>query len=746
MISHKIFFTILCFLGFLMLSLSGKPTIRAQESVATYDSMVQQGQDYLAKKQWYMAVEIFAKLLKLNNSPEILASLAKAELGMAKYYDRPEDFLQQSKKNYNLRESIKHYQQAVKSESSNLDWKFELADAYLYRKEPKDLKRATELLEQVRVQDPTYRNVLIRLGELYQTQKDSKKAGEVFDQYATTVKTDARVLLQKAVFAAQEDSLLLAETYYLQAVELKDSTSQAIVFDDIKMLFSDQEFENYKKAENKIELITSFWLARDPTPKTPENERVQEHLRRVAFACNYFHKPESDMRYDDRGLIYVKYGDPSYRYMDMGGGVSNEDGAMKASRVDFDYMKVLQNESWTYDYVLGDNKDGYVFEFANKSKNGYSLIQDLREAVMGSVPLEGSIFGGNMIFNGSGVDLMKKIYRDRADVNYAYYGRLAYTTTDAGDFMSTLRDFKERKMLALRGLPAEWYKFDRNPPNSIPLQFDHACFRGENGKTRYEIYYGFPLSSIKFTKSGKYLTKAFNQEITVRESADKSLYSDSRTIELELEQNKNLDKEQYTGQINFEIPPQRQLPIAHFTVHEPANKQMTLAYWRLPNRNFAGDSLMVSDTKFSYLIIPSREDDPFTRNGLRVVPQTTTKFSKQRPVQVYFEVYNLQPDEKNNVTYKLQCKMQRMADEQSWGDAEPAGKKKKDKSKSDREKLNESLSLENEMNGSGPQQSNYLTIDMSKLREGVYDFSLTIIDVRSKQQASSQRNIVLMKE
>ncbi|MFQ5640647.1 MAG: carboxypeptidase-like regulatory domain-containing protein [bacterium] len=57
--------------------------------------------------------------------------------------------------------------------------------------------------------------------------------------------------------------------------------------------------------------IRTFWLEKDPSPTTTLNERLIEHWERIAFARKNF-TTEKNTIYgtDDRGIIYVKYGEP----------------------------------------------------------------------------------------------------------------------------------------------------------------------------------------------------------------------------------------------------------------------------------------------------------------------------------------------------------------------------------------------------------------------------------------------------
>lgn len=57
--------------------------------------------------------------------------------------------------------------------------------------------------------------------------------------------------------------------------------------------------------------IERWWRWKDPYPATEANERLQEHLTRVAYAFERYSRKDDDHRLDDRGRVYVRYGPPN---------------------------------------------------------------------------------------------------------------------------------------------------------------------------------------------------------------------------------------------------------------------------------------------------------------------------------------------------------------------------------------------------------------------------------------------------
>jgi GWxTD domain-containing protein len=61
-------------------------------------------------------------------------------------------------------------------------------------------------------------------------------------------------------------------------------------------------------AERK-KFIEQFWLRRDPTPGTVENEFKDEHYRRIAYVNEHFGSEVPGWK-TDRGRIYIVFGPP----------------------------------------------------------------------------------------------------------------------------------------------------------------------------------------------------------------------------------------------------------------------------------------------------------------------------------------------------------------------------------------------------------------------------------------------------
>ena len=103
--------------------------------------------------------------------------------------------------------------------------------------------------------------------------------------------------------------------------------------EDVRWIITEEEMSAFKQLSNDEErdqFIEQFWLRRDPTPDTMENEYKEEHYRRIAYANERFQAGKAGFR-TDRGRMYVVFGPPDEieshpsggyyrRPMDEGGG------------------------------------------------------------------------------------------------------------------------------------------------------------------------------------------------------------------------------------------------------------------------------------------------------------------------------------------------------------------------------------------------------------------------------------------
>ena len=134
---------------------------------------------------------------------------------------------------------------------------------------------------------------------------------------------------------------------------------------DVAYIITGEEsaaFHRLANNEERESFIEQFWLRRDPTPDTEENEFKEEHYRRIAYANERFASGIPGWK-TDRGQIYIKYGPPDEIEFHAGGSYQRpiEEGGGATSVYPF--------ETWRYRY-LEDVGTNVLIEFVDRTMSG----------------------------------------------------------------------------------------------------------------------------------------------------------------------------------------------------------------------------------------------------------------------------------------------------------------------------------------------------------------------------------------
>jgi GWxTD domain-containing protein len=146
--------------------------------------------------------------------------------------------------------------------------------------------------------------------------------------------------------------------------------------EEVAYIISDEErtaFLRLSTNEEREQFIEQFWLRRDPTPDTIENEFKEEHYRRIAYANERFASGIPGWK-TDRGRIYIAWGPPDEIESHPTGGSYErpfEEGGGNTSTFPF--------EKWRYRYLEGIGNDVNLEFVDASSSNEYRLTIDPSE-------------------------------------------------------------------------------------------------------------------------------------------------------------------------------------------------------------------------------------------------------------------------------------------------------------------------------------------------------------------------------
>ena len=159
-------------------------------------------------------------------------------------------------------------------------------------------------------------------------------------------------------------------TPYFEGAMVDDSITVAGYRSDLATIASDsalREFDGQEGAR-RAAYLRRFWGHRDRTELRTDGERLREHYRRLFYARKNFQLTSNNRRYDiveryrsgsrdfdDRGVIYIRHGEPSTRATYAAPGLE-------------------PNESWRYSGTDGD----LIFHFiAREDVQDFKLVESL---------------------------------------------------------------------------------------------------------------------------------------------------------------------------------------------------------------------------------------------------------------------------------------------------------------------------------------------------------------------------------
>ncbi len=247
-----------------------------------------------------------------------------------------------------------------------------------------------------------------------------------------------------------------------------------------------------------IEVLVSWWHRQDPLPYSTNNERLQEHLMRIAFALEHYAHEDDERGFDDRGEIYVRLGAPAR---------SKEIKIVSAGVWLNPYSARLpDNDFWVYRQI--DKEAHYLFVRTSRRKPfKIATAEDLipRELIASRrrigllLPILEEIFAQ--------LALAHPHYGTTYDAVNSYLNVPGYSGSNTGAYQ-----FVRRLMDKMR-LDEDFY--DRNRNHIIPVAFTNALGGAEDlapalrwarflepgGQTRIELYWGLSNGALAPSRS-----------------------------------------------------------------------------------------------------------------------------------------------------------------------------------------------------------------------------------------------------
>jgi GWxTD domain-containing protein len=424
--------------------------------------------------------------------------------------------------------------------------------------------------------------------------------------------------------------------------ELENKALKKWLDEDVAYIITDEEkaaFKALKTDEEREQFIEQFWLRRDPSPDTIENEFKEDHYSRIAYANERFQSGKPGWK-TDRGRIYILYGKPTEIEAHPAGGQYErpfEEGGGSTSTYPF--------ETWRYRYIEGIGNE-VILEFVDPTMSGeYRLTTnpDEKDALLHvdglGLTLDEQLNGGNKGDRITGIG--PGAYRGNAlgnapTRNNNQFDRLELMTKV---FRPPEIKFKDLETIVTTRLSYNLLPFDFSTdfvrvteesvltPITILLQNKDLAFQEKEGIQQALVHvYG------KITGINGRVAQVF--EDTISQDIPTALYKQA------LE----------NASIHQRIVPLRpglyklDLVLKDINSGNVGTVNTRLAVPRYPDEKLSLSSLILADTIEN---LPSNQiaSGSFILGSSKVRPNVKEEFKRDRNLNLWFQVYNLKLDE-----------------------------------------------------------------------------------------------------
>ncbi len=410
--------------------------------------------------------------------------------------------------------------------------------------------------------------------------------------------------------------------------------------EDVAYIITDEERKAFKQLntdDEREQFVEQFWLRRDPTPDTEENEYKEEHYRRIAYANEHFASGIPGWK-TDRGRIYITFGPPDEIDAHPTGGTYERPSAEGGGETN-----TYPFEDWRYRYIEGMGNDINI-EFVDTTMTGeYHMTMDPSEKdALLYVPGAGLTLAESM-------GTASKTQRfQNTDGTHMAPNPMAPTSYNEFNRLEQFAKLQQPPPVKFKDLEAAITT--RISYNVLPMLVRVDYVRVTESSVLANITVQFENKDLNFqTKTG--VSKAvvnllgrisnmtrrpintFEYPLEVTAPPDMlQKYAEQRSIyqqSVPLKPGRyrlNIVAKDLTGgnMNNYEVA----LDVPHFDEDKLASSSLILAdeIQKLPTKSIGGGMFAIGDTK--------------------VRPRLGDKFKRDESMGIYLQVYNFGPDEK----------------------------------------------------------------------------------------------------
>ncbi|HEX3681876.1 MAG TPA: GWxTD domain-containing protein [Bryobacteraceae bacterium] len=411
--------------------------------------------------------------------------------------------------------------------------------------------------------------------------------------------------------------------------------------EDVVYIITDEEkraFKQLKTDEERQQFVEQFWLRRDPTPDTEENEFKEEHYRRIAYANDHFASGIPGWK-TDRGMIYIKYGPADEVDSHPSGGSYErpmEEGGGETSTYPF--------EDWRYRYIEGVGTN-VVIEFVDTTMSGeyhISLDPEEKDALL-YVPGAGLTLSEQM-------GLADKTQRfERTDGTHLGTGNQPLP--------ESMNEFTRLEQFAkLQAPPAIKFKdldavvSSNIHYNTLPMRVRADYIRVTDATVLTNITVQFKNSDLNYATKDKVSKATVNMygRITSLTRRPVNWFEDTVSAEVpqEMLQQSMTGSQIYSKTIPLAPGTYRLNIVAKDTVGNTMNSfEMALNVPHYDEDQLGASSVILAD-RLERVATNSIGSGPFVIRSSKVRPRVDDTFKQDETMGIYTEFYNFGMDEK----------------------------------------------------------------------------------------------------
>jgi GWxTD domain-containing protein len=411
--------------------------------------------------------------------------------------------------------------------------------------------------------------------------------------------------------------------------------------EEVGYIITDEErkaFSRLQTDEEKQQFIEQFWLRRDPTPDTEENEYREEHYRRIAYANERFASGIPGWK-TDRGMIYIKYGPADETESHPSGGTYErpiEEGGGTTSTYPF--------EKWRYRYIDGIGNDVNI-EFVDPTMTGeYRMTMDPSEK------------DALLYVPGAGLTLAEQMgMSDKT----ARFNRTDGTHLGTGNnpLPASMGEFQRLEQFAkLQQAPTIKFKDLEAAVNStikynlLPMKVRADFIPVTGASVLSNITIQFERKDLQFKEKGGVSTAIVNiyARITSMSRRPVNWFEDVVAVDVP----NTMLQQAVNGQSIYQktVPLQPGRYRLNVVAKDVVGGNMTNFEMALDVPRFDDDKLAASSLILADLIekVPTKSigTGQFVIGTSKVRPRMNETFKRDEKLGIYLQLYNFEPDEK----------------------------------------------------------------------------------------------------